>query len=283
MELLEARTPRNATMLARTAGVVRRGEKRNERHAVYVQPLDDAGSRVGEEIEHLLPPDKFPRVHDGDRVQAGEPLAYGPPDPHEMLKILGRETVQRHLMAELQSIYRLSRVEIDDKHIEVLVAQMLRKVKVETTGDGGFLPGAVVDRFTFQAANDRLERSCKITEAGESGFTAGEIVSTDAFDAEWLRLAGEGKTVPTAEAPAPATCSDLLLGITRAASAPESFLAAATFHDPKRVLTDAALAGRVDRLSGLQENVLLGRLVPAGTGFPPYREATVGMAEPLDE
>ena len=214
-------------------------------------------------------------MQDGDRVRAGERLTYGPPDPHDMLRILGREAVQHHLMRELQWFFRALRRSIDDKHIEVVASRMIGKVKVKAAGDSGLRPDAVIDRMAFEAANERLGRCWKITEAGDSGFTAGEIVPREAFDARCDRLAGEGKALPAKQAPRAATCSELLLGISRAAAPSESFLSAAAFHETTRVLTEAALAGKVDRLVGLKENVLLGRLVPAGTGFPTHQDAEV--------
>src|SRR5437667_9861035 len=161
--------------MAEVAGVVRLGEKKRGKRTIYIQPADDAGAKVGEEREHQVPPGKHLRVHTGDRVKEGDRLVYGPLVPHEILKISGIEAVQQYLVQEVQSVYRAQRVEIDDKHIEIIVAQMLRKVKVETMGDTGLLPGSVIDRFAFQEVNNRLKKCVKVKDAGDSKFEVGKI------------------------------------------------------------------------------------------------------------
>jgi DNA-directed RNA polymerase subunit beta' len=161
-EIFEARRPRDPAVMAEVAGTVRIGEKKRGKRSIWIQPVDDAGKPVGEEREHLVPHGKHLRVHAGDRVREGDPLVIGPLVPHDILRISGTEAVQHYLVREVQSVYRSQRVEIDDKHIENIVAQMLRKVKVETTGDTGLLPGIVIDKFTFRAVNDRLKECVKI-------------------------------------------------------------------------------------------------------------------------
>jgi DNA-directed RNA polymerase subunit beta' len=189
--------------------------------------------------------------------------------------------VQNYLVREVQSVYRSQRVDIDDKHIEIIVAQMLRKVKVETTGDTGLLPGSVMDKFAFDEVNNRLLSECvKVKDPGESRFEAGRIVSREAFEEERARLEAEDKDLPTYEQPVPATRSTVLLGITKAAVQSDSFISAASFQETTKVLTEAALAGKVDYLVGLKENVILGHLVPAGTGFRTHQEAEVRLNAP---
>jgi DNA-directed RNA polymerase subunit beta' len=183
-------------------------------------------------------------------------------------------------VTEVQSVYRSQRVDIDDKHIEIIVAQMLRKVKVETMGDTGLLPGSIIDKFAFRAVNDRLKECVKIKDPGDSKFVAGKIVSKEAFEEERARLEAEGKEPPTYTTPVPATCSTQLLGITKAAVQSDSFISAASFQETTKVLTEAALAGKVDYLVGLKENVILGHLIPAGTGFRTYQEAEVRLNVP---
>jgi DNA-directed RNA polymerase subunit beta' len=161
-EIFEARTPRDPAKMAEVAGTVRLGEKKRGKRLIYVQPVDDNGKSVGEEREHQVPPGKHLSVHNGDRVKEGARLVFGPLVPHEILKISGIEEVQRYLVQEVQSVYRSQRVDIDDKHIEIIVAQMLRKVKVETMGDTGLLPGSVIDKFSFRAVNDRLKECVRI-------------------------------------------------------------------------------------------------------------------------
>ncbi len=279
-EIFEARTPRDPAKMAEVAGLVRLGEKKRGKRLIYVQPVDDSGKPVGEEREHQVPPGKHLSVHTGDRVKEGQRLVYGPLVPHEILKISGIEEVQRYLVTEVQSVYRSQRVDIDDKHIEIIVAQMLRKVKVETMGDTGLLPGSVIDKFGFRAVNDRLKECVKIKDPGDSKFEAGKIVSKEVYEEERARLEAEDKEVPTWEAPKPATCSTQLLGITKAAVQSDSFISAASFQETTKVLTEAALAGKVDYLVGLKENVILGHLVPAGTGFRTHQEAEVRLNAP---
>jgi DNA-directed RNA polymerase subunit beta' len=279
-EIFEARTPRDPAKMAEVAGVVKLGEKKRGKRLIFVQPVDDAARSVGEEVEHQVPPGKHLRVHTGDRVKAGDRLVFGPLVPHEILKISGIEEVQRYLVHEVQSVYRSQRVDIDDKHIEVIVAQMLRKVKVETMGDTGLLPGSVIDKFAFRAVNDRLKECVKVKDPGDSKFEAGKIVTKEAFEEERTRLEAEDKALPTFEQPQPATCSTQLLGITKAAVQSDSFISAASFQETTKVLTEAALAGKVDYLVGLKENVILGHLVPAGTGFHSHQEAEVRLNAP---
>jgi DNA-directed RNA polymerase subunit beta' len=276
-EIFEARRPRDPAVMAEFAGRVRLGDKKRGKRIIWVQPVDDAGKPIGEEGEHQVPHGKHLRVHTGDYVKEGDALVVGPLVPHDILRISGIEAVQNYLVREVQSVYRSQRVDIDDKHIEIIVAQMLRKVKVETTGDTGLLPGIVIDKFAFRAVNDRLKECVKVKEPGDSKFEAGKIVTKEAFEEERARLEAEGKATPTYQAPTPATCSTQLLGITKAAVQSDSFISAASFQETTKVLTEAALAGKVDYLVGLKENVILGHLVPAGTGFRSHQDAEVRL------
>ncbi|MGH7225581.1 MAG: DNA-directed RNA polymerase subunit beta', partial [Gemmataceae bacterium] len=279
-EIFEARTPRDPAKMAEVAGVVRLGEKKRGKRLIFVQPADDSGKSIGEEREHQVPPGKHLAVHTGDRVKEGSRLVFGPLVPHEILKISGIEEVQRYLVQEVQSVYRSQRVDIDDKHIEIIISQMLRKVKVETMGDTGLLPGSVIDKFGFRAVNERLKECVRIKDPGDSKFEIGKIVGKDVFEEERTRLEAEDKELPTYTAPLPATCSTQLLGITKAAVQSDSFISAASFQETTKVLTEAALAGKVDYLVGLKENVILGHLVPAGTGFHTHQEAEVRLNAP---
>jgi DNA-directed RNA polymerase subunit beta' len=274
-EIFEARRPREPAVMAEVAGVVRLGEKRRGKRSILIQPVDEQGKSVGEEREHLVPHGKHLRVHTGDYVKEGDPLVDGPLVPHDILRISGADAVQTYLVREVQSVYRSQRVDIDDKHIEIIVAAMLRKVKVETMGDTGLLPGSVIDKFAFREVNERLRECVKIKDAGDSKFEANRIVTKDAFEDERARVEEEGKRPPTFVPPTPATCSVVLLGITKAAVQSDSFISAASFQETTKVLTEAALAGKVDYLVGLKENVILGHLVPAGTGFHTHQEAEV--------
>lgn len=204
-------------------------------------------------------------------MEAGWPLDCGPPSPHDILRIFGPQAVGQYLLKEVQSICRIQRFPIDDKHIEIIVAQMLRKVRVHTSGSTPLVPGTLVDRFSFQMANDRLSECVEINDPGDSEFEDRQIVGKKVFDEELARLEHKSMTPPTGVPPTAATGVPELLGISRLGKTPESLVAAASVQETAKVLAGAALTGKVDYLAGLKENVILGRLVPAGTGFPANR------------
>jgi len=278
-EIFEARTPRDPAKMAEVAGVIELGEKKRGKRLIHIKPVDQEGKprSDADPVKHEVPSGKHLRVRTGERVKEGDRLVSGPLVPHDILKISGIEEVQKYLVQEVQAVYRTQRVEIDDKHIEVIVAQMLRKVKVETHGDTDLLPGSVIDKFAFREVNDRLKRCVKVKEAGASRFEADKIVSKEVFEEEYARLEAESQPLPTFKEPQSATCSTQLLGITKAAVQSESFISAASFQETTKVLTEAALAGKVDYLVGLKENVILGHLVPAGTGFRTHQDAEVRL------
>jgi len=277
-EIFEARKPKEPAVIAEIDGTVELlGEKRRGKRTIVVR------SESGIEREHLVSHGKHLRVHAGNFVRAGEALVDGPLVPHDILRISGEEAVQQYLTREIQNVYRSQRVEINDKHIEIIVAQMLRKVRVETIGDTGLLPGAVMDKFEFRKANEELSRCVKIVEKGESSFEEGDIVPVDVLEQENARIEAVGGEPAKGTKPKPATASTQLLGITKAAVQSSSFISAASFQETTKVLTEAALAGKVDRLVGLKENVILGHLVPAGTGFRTYQDSEVRIRpEALD-
>jgi DNA-directed RNA polymerase subunit beta' len=274
-EIFEARRPREPAVMAEIAGRVRLGDKRKGKRSIIIEAVDENGKPLGQEKEHLVPHGKHLRVHTGDYVKEGDPLVDGPLVPHDILRISGTEAVQNYLVREVQSVYRSQRVDIDDKHIEIIISQMLRKVKVETMGDTGLLPGSVIDKFAFREVNDRLRECVKIKDPGDSKFEVGKISSKEAYEEVREALDKDDKKPPTHVSPQSATCSTQLLGITKAAVQSDSFISAASFQETTKVLTEAALAGKVDYLVGLKENVILGHLVPAGTGFHAHQEAEV--------
>jgi DNA-directed RNA polymerase subunit beta' len=274
-EIFEARRPREPAVMAEIAGRVRLGDKRKGKRSIIIEAVDENGKTLGQEKEHLVPHGKHLRVHTGDYVKEGDPLVDGPLVPHDILRISGTEAVQNYLVREVQSVYRSQRVDIDDKHIEIIISQMLRKVKVETMGDTGLLPGSVIDKFAFREVNDRLRECVKIKDPGDSKFEVGKISSKEAYEEVREALDKDDKKPPTHVSPQAATCSTQLLGITKAAVQSDSFISAASFQETTKVLTEAALAGKVDYLVGLKENVILGHLVPAGTGFHSHQEAEV--------
>jgi DNA-directed RNA polymerase subunit beta' len=282
-ELFEARRPRNPAVMAEVAGKIRIGDKKRGKRLVWIQPETEDGKTIGEEREHQVPAGSQLRVHTGEYVKAGDPLVYGPLVPHDILRVTGAEAVQDYMVREVQAVYRSQRVDIDDKHIEIIVAQMLRKVKVTKTGDTGMLPGAVMDKFAFQEVNRRLVEECvKVVDAADTSLVPGRVVSKDAYEEERANAhaAGSRKKQPTIETPEPADFEVQLLGITKAAVQSDSFISAASFQETTKVLTEAALASKVDYLVGLKENVILGHLIPAGTGFKTHQEAEVRINLP---
>ena len=200
-------------------------------------------NKIGDMKEYFIPRGRHVNVHEGDWVRAGEPLMDGSANPHDILSVLGPRELQKYLVNEVQEVYRLQGVVINDKHIEVITRQMLKKVRVEESGDTTFLPGTQVNKFVFDDENERV-------------------------------LADGGK---------PAMGKPVLLGITKASLSTDSFISGASFQETTRVLTEAAINGRMDELRGLKENVIVGRLIPAGTGYGDYRETFVPKPEQHDE
>ena len=269
-EIFEARKPKDPAVIAEIDGAVELlGEKRRGKRTIIVR------SESGIEREHLVAHGKHLRVHAGDFVRAGEALVDGPLVPHDILRISGEEAVQQYLVREIQNVYRSQKVEIDDKHIEIIVSQMLRKVRIESVGDTGLLPGSVMDKFEFRAHNQTLMQCVKITEKGDSDFAPGTIVPKDALEQVNAQIEALGGEAAKGTKPKSATASTQLLGITKAAVQSSSFISAASFQETTKVLTEAALAGKVDHLVGLKENVILGHLIPAGTGFRTFQDAEV--------
>jgi DNA-directed RNA polymerase subunit beta' len=211
-EIFEARKPKDPAVIAEIDGIVEiLGEKRRGKRTIIVR------SESGIEREHLVSHGKHLRVHSGDFVRAGEALVDGPLVPHDILRISGEEAVQQYLVREIQNVYRAQRVDIDDKHIEIIVAQMLRKVRIESVGDTGLLPGSVMDKFEFREHNKNLSHCVKITEKGDSDFAAGTIVPKDALEQVNAQIEALGGAAGKGTKPKPATASTQLLGITKAA------------------------------------------------------------------
>ena len=269
-EIFEARKPKDPAVIAEIDGTVEiLGEKRRGKRTIVVR------SESGIEREHLVGQGKHMRVHSGDYVRAGEALVDGPLVPHDILRISGEEAVQQYLTREIQNVYRSQRVDIDDKHIEIIVSQMLRKVRIETVGDTNLLPGSVMDKFDFRRVNQDLHKCVRITNKGETEFEEGMIVPKEALEAANAQVEALGGATAKGARPKPATASTQLLGITKASVQSASFISAASFQETTKVLTEAALAGKTDHLVGLKENVILGHLIPAGTGFKTYQESEV--------
>ena len=237
VELFEARRPKETAVMSEIDGMVRYGEIVKGQRKIFVIADNK------EEREYSLPRGVHINVQQGERVRAGEPLMDGPRDPHDILAILGEKELQKYLVNEIQEVYRLQGVHINDKHLEVIVRQMMRWIKVEQVGDSELLLEEVLDKFRFRKINQTLE--------------------------------DEGKQ--------PAIGRPLLMGITKASLATDSFISAASFQETTRVLTEASISGKVDHLRGLKENVIVGRLIPAGTGIDDYRKIKIaGEDEPAE-
>ncbi len=233
-ELFEARKPKDCAVISEIDGMVAFGSDVKGKRRVIITP------DVGEAKEYLIPKGKHISVHDGDYVRAGEALMDGAANPHDILKVLGEKALAKYLVDEIQEVYRLQGVKIHDKHIEVIVRQMLRRIKIKEVGDSTFLIGEQVEKWTFKDVNEKLKEDGKNPAMGEP----------------------------------------LLLGITKASLSTESFISAASFQETTKVLTEASLSGRSDHLVGLKENVIIGRLIPAGTGQPYLRESTINVEMP---
>ena len=203
-------------------------------------------------------------------MEAGDPLIRGPIIPHDILRIKGEESLYQYLLTEVQNVYRSQGVKINDKHIEIILNQMLRKVKIEDPGDTKFLPGEVADKFRFRAGNDLASQSVKVVDPGGTEFKENEVVLKAAFKEANEIAEAAGKDTAKSKKTKPARGKTLLLGITKASLQSESFISAASFQETTKVLTEAALAGMIDTLVGLKENVILGHLIPAGTAFNPH-------------
>ncbi|GIW76763.1 MAG: DNA-directed RNA polymerase subunit beta' [Phycisphaerae bacterium] len=264
-ELFEARKPKDPAVLAEISGTVElRSDRRRGKMTIIVR------NETGMEREHHVPQDKELMVHTGDVVEAGDPLIRGPVIPQEILRIKGEEALYTYLLSEVQNVYRAQGVKINDKHIETIAAQMLRKVKIEDPGDTRFLPGEVVDKFRFRRANEEIANSYKVVDPGGTSFKEGDIVDKESFRQANETAEASGNQPAKGKKPRPARAKPLLLGITKASLQSESFISAASFQETTKVLTEAAMAGAKDMLLGLKENVILGHLIPAGTAFNPH-------------
>ena len=276
-EIFEARRPKEPAVMAEISGEVEiRVDKRRGKMTIVVR------STSGMEKEHHVPQDKHLLVHTGDRVEAGDPLIEGPLIPHDILRIKGEEALQAYLLAEVQSVYRSQNVTISDKHLEVILSQMLRRVRVEQPGDSDMLPGEVVDKFRFRGENMRLSKSVVISNPGDTELKAGQQITTAELAEINDDVEAEGGEPAKGRKPKAATATTLLLGITKASLSSDSFISSASFQETTKVLTEAALGGVTDDLQGLKENVILGRLIPAGSGFRSHVRLRVRhLGEPI--
>jgi DNA-directed RNA polymerase subunit beta' len=238
-ELFEARKPKENAIVTEINGVVTFGKMAKGKREIIVTP----DTVHGEPRKYTIPRGKHVIVHEGDYVRAGEPLMDGPVNPHDVLRILGIKDLARYLVDEIQEVYQLQGVKINDKHIETIVRQMLKRVRIKDIGDTNFIIDDYVEWWVFEEENRRV-------------------------------LAEGGK---------PAQAEPLFLGITKASLITDSFISAASFQDTTKVLTQASIEGRVDYLRGLKENVIMGRIIPAGTGYPKYRNYDMNVLDKPEE
>ncbi|MEN9443163.1 MAG: DNA-directed polymerase subunit beta, partial [Bacteroidota bacterium] len=276
-ELFEARNPSNPAVVSEIDGVVSLGKIKRGNREISVR------SKTGEEKRYLVSLSKQILVQENDHVKAGTPLSDGAITPSDILAIKGPTKVQEYIVNEIQEVYRLQGVKINDKHFEVIVRQMMRKVLIEESGDTQFLEKQIVDKWDFMEENDSLYGMKVITDPGGSpSMKAGQIVSARRLRDENSVLKRKDMDLVQSRDAEPATSSQVLQGITRAALQTNSFMSAASFQETTKVLNEAAIHGKVDELEGLKENVIVGHLIPAGTGMRHYEKIIVGSQEEYD-
>ena len=273
-ELFEARNPSSPAIISEINGEVIMGKVKRGNREIVVK------HRSGIEKHYLVPLTKQILVQENDYVRAGGRLSDGGISPTDILNVLGPVKAQEYIVNEVQAVYRLQGVKINDKHFEIIVRQMMRKVQINNPGDTGFLPEELVDKWKFMDTNDDIYGKYYVLESGDSQkFIPGDVISEHDLRSENESLARQGlKTVVVRDA-VPATASLVLQGITRAALKTDSFISAASFQETTKVLSEAAIRARRDTLEGLKENVISGHLIPAGTGMKDYQDLVVGSKE----
>jgi DNA-directed RNA polymerase subunit beta' len=277
-ELFEARSPQETAIVSEIEGIVKFGaRKKGSREIIVVAP------DKSDEKKYNVPLGKHILVQEGDEIPAGEKITDGPINPHDILKIKGTSAVQEYLVNEIQDVYRLQGVKINDKHIEAIVKQMLQKIRIVSPGDTKFLEEDVVDRNEFIAENDRVMAMVRITDKGDSRYKDGQLIAKNKFREANLDLKKKSKKPVEARDAEPATFEHILLGITQAALSTESWISAASFQETTKVLANAATEAKVDLLLGLKENVVMGHLIPAGTGLKKYKELILTSEEVEEE
>ena len=277
-ELFEARTPSDPAVVSEIDGAVSFGGRKRGSQEIVVTSRDGTLSKT-----YLVPFQKHLLVHENDFVRAGEPLSDGQTSPQDILKILGSRAVQEYLVNEIQEVYRLQGVGINDKHIEVIVRQMMQKVRVTDPGDTTLLEADTVDRFVLEEMNDHLYDKFVVTDAGESELQIGEIIDRRRLREVNSDLKRRDLGQVQVRETQPAVAESMLLGITQASLSTDSFVSAASFQETTKVLTEASINARVDPLYGLKENVIVGHLIPAGTGQRRFRDIVVGSKKELAE
>ena len=277
-ELFEARNPSNPAVVSEIDGEISLGKiKRGNREIVVT-------SKTGEVKRYLVPLSRQILVQENDYIRAGTPLSDGATTPSDILAIKGPTAVQEYILNEVQDVYRMQGVKINDKHYEVIIRQMMRKVEIDDPGDTRFLEKQIVDKHEFLHENDWIYNKKIVTEAGDSdSLKPGMIITSRRLRDENSNLRRRDKKLVEANDAVPATSSQILQGITRAALQTRSWLSAASFQETTKVLNEAAIHGKVDYLDGLKENVICGHLIPAGTGLKEYKNLVVGSRDEYDK
>ena len=277
-ELFEARNPSNPAIVSEIDGEVRFGKvKRGTREISVI-------SKLGEEKKYLVPLSKQILVQENDYVRAGTPLSDGAITPTDILNIMGPTAVQEYIVNEVQDVYRMQGVKINDKHFEVIVRQMMRKVNIVDPGDTIFLEQQIVDKRDFMDENDRIWGKKVVVDAGDSeNLHEGQIITARKLRDENSALKRRDLRTVVVRDAVPATSEQILQGITRAALQTSSFMSAASFQETTKVLNEAAINGKTDYLEGMKENVICGHLIPAGTGLREYERLVVGSTDDIDD
>ena len=277
-ELFEARNPSNPAVVSEIDGVISFGKIKRGNREIIVE------SKLGEVKKYLVKLSSQILVQENDYIKAGMPLSDGSITPNDILDIKGPSAVQQYLVNEVQEVYRLQGVKINDKHFEVVVRQMMRKVRIIDSGDTIFLEDQLAHKDDFIKENDEIFGMKVIENAGDStNLKEGQIISPRELRDENSILRREDKELVVAREAKPATATPILQGITRASLQTKSFISAASFQETTKVLNEAAVAGKIDDLEGLKENVIVGHRIPAGTGMPRYTDIIVGSKEEFDE
>ena len=277
-ELFEARNPSNPAIVSEIDGVVAFGKIKRGNREITVT------SKLGEEKKYLIPLSKQILVQEGDYVRAGTPLSDGAITPTDILNIMGPTAVQEYIVNEVQDVYRMQGVKINDKHFEVIVRQMMRKVNIIDPGDTCFLEQQVVDKRDFMDENDRIWGKKVVVDAGDSeNLSRGQIITARKLRDENSALKRRDLRTVTVRDAVPATSEQILQGITRAALQTSSFMSAASFQETTKVLNEAAINGKTDNLEGMKENVICGHLIPAGTGLREYERLVVGSKDDIND
>ena len=277
-ELFEARNPSNPAILSEINGEVVMGKVKRGNREISVR------NKSGVEKHYLVPLTKQILVQESDYVKAGTPLSDGGVSPSDILSILGPVKAQEYIVNEVQAVYRLQGVKINDKHFEIIVRQMMRKVEITYPGDTEFLTEEMVDKWRFMDVNDKIYGKFKVLNPGGSQkYEEGDIIGAREMRSENASLERQGLEMMSARPTQPATARLILQGITRAALKTDSFISAASFQETTKVLSEAAIRGRVDHLEGLKENVICGHLIPAGTGLKIYQDIIVGRKDEMTQ